>query len=120
MPGNALGDRQWYLYEADSGISYSYLTDSDLATAAGATPDATSPNFPRRFKPRVVFVQGTSATGQVLRKELIIPTNDSSLYSPQTTQTVTIDGVAFSTTGRRGEKVSFPSNSVAAIVPPGP
>lgn len=109
MPGNALGARTWYLYEADSGVSYSYLTDTDLGTAAGSTADASFPNFPRRFKPRIVFVEATVA-GKKLRKNIIVPTNDSTLYSPQTTQVITIDGVAFGTTGRRGEKVSFPSN----------
>jgi hypothetical protein len=110
MPGNSLGSRKWYKYEADSGVSYSYLTDVDLGAASGATADASFPNFPKRFKPRVVFIEGVSATGQKLRKMLIVPTNDSTLYSPQTTQVVNIDAIAFSTTGRRGEKVSFPSN----------
>lgn len=110
MAGNSLGLRKWYLYVGDSGVSYSYLTDVDLATASGATADATFPNMPKRFKPRVVFVEGVSATGQKLRKSLIVPTNDSTLYSPQTSQVVNIDAVAFQTTGRRGETASFASN----------
>jgi hypothetical protein len=110
MAGNSLGSRKWYKYEADSGASYSYLTDVDLATAAGAVADATFPNLPRRFKPRVVHMEGLSSTGQKLRKSVIVPTADSTLYGPQTSQVVTIDGTAFTTTGRRGEVASFASN----------
>jgi hypothetical protein len=111
MPvGNTLGVRKWFKYTSDAGTDYSYLTDLDLGTAAGATQDATLPNFPRRFKPRVVFLQATIG-GKVSTKSLIIPTNTSAIYTPVTTQNVTIDTTAFATTGRKGEQVSFPSNA---------
>jgi hypothetical protein len=110
MPGNSLGVRKWYEYEGDSGVKYSYLTDVDLSVAAGAVENAGYPNFPKRFKPRVVFVEGTSATGQKLRKALIVPVPDSSLYTPQISQVINIDTLAFQTTGRRGEQASFASN----------
>jgi hypothetical protein len=110
MPGNSLGSRKWYKYTGDSGVTYSYLTDVDLGDIAGAVADATFPNMPRRFKPRIVHVEGTSATGQKLRKKIIVPDPDSTLYAPQTSQVVNIDGIAFQTTGRRGEVATFPSN----------
>lgn len=111
MPaGNTLGVRKWFEYVADNGTSYSYLTDVDLGTAGGGSQDATLPNFPRRFKPRVVFIQAT-ISGVKVSKNLIISDPASTLYTSVTTQTVTIDGTAFATSGRRGEQVSFPSNS---------
>lgn len=110
MPGNTLGTRKWFGYTSDTGETYSFLTDNDLGVAAGATPDVSSPNFPRRFKPRVLFVQATIA-GKIVSKSLIIPTADSSLFASSVSQSVTVDTTAFTSTGRRGESVSFPRNA---------
>jgi hypothetical protein len=112
MPGNSLGARKWYKYTADSGTIYSYLTDVDLGVAAGAVEDASYPNLPRRFKPRVVFCEGLNAAGKKIRKNVIVPEPDNTLYVLQTTQVALIDAQAFKTTGRRGEHVSFPSNAL--------
>lgn len=109
MAGNTLGVRKYFRYTGDSGTDYSYLTDNDLGTAAGATPDDSLPNFPRRFKPRIVYVE-TTISGVISRKALIVPTTDSTLYAPLTSQIITIEGQVFKTTGRRGEKASFASN----------
>lgn len=111
MPaGNTLGSRKWFKYTSDGGTDYSFLTDVDLGTAGGATQDATLPNFPRRFQPRVVFIEATIG-GVKVRKNLIVSDPASALYTAVTTQNVTIDGTAFATSGRRGEQVSFPSNA---------
>lgn len=106
MAGNKLGKRKYYKYTSDTGGEYSYLTDIDLATAAGAVADASFPGFPRRFKPRVVYMQATDGA----KKKVICPTLASTLYDSDTTQDITIDTVVFKTTGRAGEKMSFASN----------
>lgn len=109
MPANSLGARSYYGYTADSGDTYSYLTDDDLATSVGATLEDGNEPFPRRFKPRGVYVQATVA-GKVLRKFVICPDSTAAPYSQNTSATVTIDGTAFKTTGRRGESMSFANN----------
>lgn len=108
MPGNTLGARSYYKYVADDGNIYSYLTDVDLGAAGGGLNDATFPNFPRRFKPRVVFVESMIG-GKKVRKNLIVALPQSPVYMSSVTQLLAIDGTSFYTTGRRGEKASFPT-----------
>ncbi len=106
MAFNQIGPRGRYEYESDTGQIYTIETDVDLATAAGlvAVSDPEPEGLPRRFKPRVVFVQATIA-GKIARKELVV-NGDSALFT-DSRQTVTIDGTAGTTTGRRGESRSF-------------
>lgn len=106
MAGNKLGKKKYYKYVSDSGTEYSYLTDIDLATASGAVADDSLPGFPRRFRPRLVFLR--DSTGSV--KRLIIPTIGSALYDTDVSAAVTIDTVEFKSTGRAGEKISFATN----------
>lgn len=115
MPeGQYTGARKAYLYTPDSGDNiYLISTDATLGALAGAgLTEATTANVanaqpaPRRFKPRVVFWQGTLG-GRIVRKKIICGTTDATLYDSDSPQAVTIDGVAGSTTGRRGERLSF-------------
>ena len=106
MAGNKLGSRSYYLYTDDLGNNYSYLTDDDLATAVSATLDDSNPPFPRRFKPRGVYVEDAAGA----RKFVICPLTTTVQYASNASQAVTIDTVAFSTTGRKGEQQSFGSN----------
>lgn len=110
MAGNTLGIRRYFKYTSDTEEDYSILTDNDLGVAAGLTLDDTNPPPPRRFKPRVVYCEATIA-GKKVRKALIC-NSDSTLFD-DSAQTVTIDGTAFKTTGRRGEKFSFGGNPTA-------
>lgn len=114
LSGNRLGPREKYIYVADDDSNYVVETDQDLAVAGlgeGATAptvfDPASPGTagpaPKRFKPRVVFAQ--AASGE--RKALIAFSSTADLYSSDQSQQVTIDTLAFDTTGRRGEKLSF-------------
>lgn len=106
MPFNTLGPRGRYIYTTDTGVDYTVETDVDLATAAGLTAAVAPepPLKPSNIKPRVVFVQATVG-GAIRRKDLIVNA-DSTLFT-DSRQAVTIDGTAGSTTGRRGERVSF-------------
>ena len=118
LTGNRLGSRGRYVYESDEpGKGFILTTDEDLAVAgtgqgaaAPITYDPASPPVgielcppPKRFKPRVVFIQAADGS----RKDLICFSPVANLYASTVPQSVTIDELAFETTGRRGEKISF-------------
>lgn len=106
MAGNRLGNRSKYLYTDDTGAQYTIVTDDDLATAAGlAGAIAGSPQLPRRFKPRGVYVQ--SDVAPVVRKFIICGSPTAALYKSNGSQALIIDTEAFTTTGRKGEQASF-------------
>ena len=112
--GQFTGKRLPYLYTSDAGESFLIRTDATLGGVAGTgLVPATTGNVggatgaPKRFKPRGVYWQGTLG-GRIVRKFLICNGgNDSTLYISGTPQSLTIDGVAGVTTGRRGEKASY-------------
>ena len=112
MDGNTLGTRGWYIYESDassggSTVQYGILTDDSLAEAAGFDPMTTPiEGLPRRFRMRYVLCQ--KSDDPTVRKRLWIPTQDNPLYNSRASQTVEIDGEEFVTTGRVGERMSFP------------
>jgi hypothetical protein len=116
MAGNLLGARQKYVYKSDTGATYSWLTDTDLAVAglgaADAAPavfDPASPpanyvgRFPRGAEPRRVFVEDANGN----RKALVAFDPTANFYATATPVNVTIDTVTFTSTGRKGEKFSF-------------
>lgn len=119
LSGNRQGPRERYLYQSDDdGVFYILTTDVDLAIAGlgdvGAAPEVYDPAnppatgtvcpAPRRFSPRVVFAQDPVSGA---RKSLIAFSPESNLYSTSTPDTITIDGLDFVTTGRKGEKLTF-------------
>lgn len=111
MPeGQFSGSRSTYEYLSDGGVSYLIQLDDTLASLAGtglvaAVAGTTSPTAPKRFSPRVVFWEGT-LNGNVVRKQIVCaPTG--TLYQSNVSQSLTVDGVAGVTTGRRGERLSF-------------
>lgn len=116
MAGNLLGPRGRYVYEADDGSTYAVTTDASLAVAglgvANAAPDEFDPanpptgyagRFPRGARPRVVFAQDADGN----RKQLIAFSPVANLYQTNLPQNVTVETVAFTTTGRRGERYTF-------------
>lgn len=119
LDGNRQGPRERYVYLTDDiTVAYILTTDQDLAVAGlgagAAAPDVYDPAnpptgiticpAPRRFSPRVVFVQDPVSGA---RKNLIAFSSTADLYSTSLSQTVTIDGLAFESTGRKGEKLTF-------------
>lgn len=112
MAGNTLGARRYYAYTSDTGTQYSYLTDQNLGEAMGAVENDTLPGFPRRFKPRGVYVEG-DVEGDFIRKFVICPLTTTAAYAATGSTQVTIDEATLKTTGRRGERQSFGSNPVA-------
>lgn len=114
MPeGQYSGQRKSYIYESDAGKKYILLLDSTLAELTGTgLVAATSGNTadavpaPKRFKPRVIFWQGT-LNSRTVRKAIVCGDVTATAYAKDTSADITIDGVAGSTTGRRGEKLSF-------------
>lgn len=116
MAGNLLGSRSKYVYLADDGKNYSVITDDSLAaagtgagTAAPVAFDAASPpsnfggRFPRGATPRVTFVEDAEGN----RKSLICFDPTSDLYKTNLAKEVEIEAVTFTSTGRRGEKMTF-------------
>ena len=111
MPeGQYSGSRSKYEYVSDGGTTYKLTLDDTLATLTGtnlvaAAADSTAIPKPTNFKPRVVFWQGV-LNGVQKRKEIVCnPT--STLYAVETGQALSVDGVAGTITGRRGEKLTF-------------
>lgn len=111
MPeGQYTGQKAIYEYTADSGETYLLSLDATLGDIAEcnltkANTNTTGLPKPLRFKPRVVFWQGT-LDGRQVRKSLVCET-DSTLYETDKSSSLTIDGVTGKTTGRRGETFSY-------------
>lgn len=120
LTGNRLGGKGKFLYLTDdTTVGYVMRRDTDLAVAGfgvGANApvpyDAANPPagvtsigpVPRGFKPRVVHLED-SVSGA--RKAMICFDPSSSMYQSTTAQTVDIDGLSFTSTGRRGEQLTF-------------
>lgn len=111
MAGNLLGARKYYAYTLDDGTSqYKYLTDENLGEAVGAVENDALQDLPRRFEPRGVYAEDDDGN----RKFVICPTVGNATYVATSSTTITIDGTAFKTTGRRGERQSFGRNPAGA------
>lgn len=121
MTGNRLGPKSNYIYQTDvPAIVYIVERDDDLAiagygagTAAPVVFDPENPPSgktvltpPKRFKPRVVFIQSPTDGA---RKDMVCFDPTASLYaSTQSQNAGDIDSDAtFVTTGRRGETLTF-------------
>lgn len=115
MPeGQFSGTRSKYVYVDDAGTNYILtLDDSLVITNSGlvlfdpAAPPANSCPAPKRFTPRVVFWQATATGFEGKRKSLVAGTVDAALYASNLASEFTVDGVTGTTTGRKGEKLSF-------------
>lgn len=115
MPeGQFTGSRASYVYTSDTGALYVLQLDETLGDLTGVDLDAFDPGSPgaatpkpTRFSPRGVYWQATATGFEGKRKFLVCGTTDATLYDSNVRQTLTIDGVAGTTTGRRGEKLSF-------------
>lgn len=112
MPeGQYLGTRTTYNYQMENGDEIQLVLDTTIGSIASndlvpaTTGDGSTPK-PLRFEPRGVYWEG-ELDGAKKRK--FVPCNPTApLYLSNTSTTLTIDGVAGRTTGRRGEKLSFP------------
>jgi hypothetical protein len=115
MAGNRIGSRSKYVYTSDSGKLYVLETDASLAIAgfgaASAAPvlfnpavPGTATPAPKRFRPRVVYVQASDGA----RKALVAFSPTSDAYKSEVAATYEIDTEAgWASTGRRGEQISF-------------
>lgn len=112
--GQFSGRRRPYLYTSDSGEVFLLLKDETVGDIAGSgLVRATTANIgnasavPKRFEPRGVYWQG-ELNNRVVRK-FITCAATGTLYVGNVPQALTIDGVAGSTTGKRGEQLTFVS-----------
>lgn len=111
MAANEIGPRGKYKYIMDDGTVIKLRLDSTLGDIAscGLTPITTADNAgnkPTNFKPRVVFWTHTKADGSKMSKQLVCA-SDSAAFKSKDNFSITIDGLAGQTTGRRGEQISF-------------
>lgn len=117
MPeGQFTGSRSKYVYESETVDEKYILTLDDSLVTAGQSlqpfDPATPPTgnvcpSPKRFKPRIIYWEATAVGFEGKRKQLVCGTNAAPLYATNTPATLTIDGVAGVTTGRRGEVQTF-------------
>ena len=107
MDGHTLGVRASALYIDDAGNSFSITTALAFIIATNDSVDATNPSLPKRFQPRGVWCQRKDGA-TVFRKFVPVGTPGNPIYSGNARQQIEIDGQTFVTTGRVGERVSFP------------
>lgn len=116
--GQFLGKKNKYNYEDDGGRLYTITRDITLATDAKigltafdpATNTDTLGTLPKGFQPRGVYWQANADQGDEVagaRKFIICGTALAPLYDSNGPQSLTIDGIVGTTTGRRGESLSF-------------
>lgn len=114
MPvGQFTGTRGKYVYTSDAGDDYILELDDTLAALSStltafdpANPGTATP-APRRFSPRGVYWQGTASGFEGKRKFVVCGDTSDTLYNTSLRQALSIDGAAGTTTGRRGEKLTF-------------
>lgn len=111
--GQFSGPRSKYVYTDDTGKDYILRLDNTLAalsttlTAFDPANPGTATKKPDGFKPRGVYWLAT-ATGYEGRKKFIVCGDGTdTLYNTTIGATLTIDGIAGRTTGRRGEQLTF-------------
>lgn len=109
MVGNRLGQRATFVYTTDSLEEVAYTGDRSVGLAVGNIL-ATNPGRPtsinnRYLRGRYVLLQLVSDSA--VRKRVNIGAVDNVLFAGDSAQTVNINGVAWTTTGRVGEAVSF-------------
>lgn len=112
--GQFSGTRSDYVYTTDTGAKYVIEMDDTLGTQPNngltvfdpANPGTATPK-PNKFNLRGVYWQGTAAGYEGKRKFLVCGTLAATLYASNLRQTVSVDGVAGVTTGRKGESMSF-------------
>lgn len=108
--GNRLGPRKAHVYISDSSINYNVLLDESVSEALGnaASTNALLPvlraSGKRPVEPRYVLLSLNSDTS--VRKKAIVCNPENALWVSSAASTVTINGVAWTITGRIGEKRS--------------
>ena len=113
MPGNLLGQKVKVAYTTDSGVKIRLSRDIDLVpSSAGLATDLTGTTpRPTGFTPRGVYVEATIAGDENISdrkaRKFIVCAANSTLYTSDQPQNVSIDGVVFKTTGRKGETQRF-------------
>ena len=116
--GNRLGGKTVVTYVTDAGVLINLQLDTDLIISnAGLTIGTGGQPKPLRFTPRGVFAQARVGS-RTVRKFLVCGTNDAALYATNVPQSFNIDGLVFTTTGRKGERQSFISNGEIPVAPP--
>lgn len=108
--GNLLGPRAVFVYVTDGGTSYNIQLDDSVSSAIGNAESSTDLPVIRAsgrkpFQPRYLLLSLDS--NPTVKKTAIVCAVANPLFASDTSGSVTINGVAWSITGRVGEKASF-------------
>lgn len=122
MPeGQYLGPKASYIYTSDNGTQFVLLRDNTLAfpslTGLELYEEGSSFAYalPRRFRARGVYWLGFNGS-RAVRKYIICGNLDATLYASDSSQPLTIDGIAGFTTSRYGEQYQYVRKS-ASVAP---
>lgn len=115
--GNTLGRRGFFIYETDDGQSYSVQQDCSLAQAVGNDPTISNlPRLPASQKtpitPRTVLLESVDNVPNQdykARKEVIVGDPDNALFQASSATQFQINGVVYTVTARKGERVFYPT-----------
>ncbi len=103
---------RWYTYKDDSGIQYAVKLSKNVegASALGFSPltSTGTPRLPSGFKMRKVHAVRSGGTGQgFARRTFYVADRQQSIFAAKTPTNITYDGVAYVTTGKVGESMTF-------------
>lgn len=115
------GSKRWFGYTSDLGVQWAVeLDESTYENAAlGFTPIDLGNDGPvrnnrilklggtRPLGPRYVNAQATNANGNTVRRRFYLGSPDADIFTGEIL-TVTVDGLTFSVTSKRGERSTVP------------
>lgn len=111
MAGNRIGNKSKYGYTDDRGVERRITRDDDLAEAGGLAvllaAGQSRPGLEKGQTPRGVWARALVATAEGFARRFIICNLDADIWTAAGPTAVDIDGEAFITTGRVGEKQRF-------------
>lgn len=108
-----------YVYQDDLNNNWTVRLAADAVFTNSGLTVYDSKNPPQNFKGKIrtkscrrVYAQGTNASAtsnqaKVVKRILVCGTTSAGLYASNSPQDLTYFGVTITTTGRRGEKISF-------------
>lgn len=121
------GTKAWHVYTDDKDNLWSVYMDTTLAALGGlplATAGSVPAEKPRRLKMRRTYYKAADSTSKYRG---FIPTGSTALTPTEghvgwnnVSSAITVNGVACVTTGRTGEKNTFPIGTGSASPSPSP
>lgn len=105
------GSRKWMVYTDDYGNNYSIQVDESNGEAAGladlTTANQTTPELPRGLKPRYVNLVRAGASGEDIKRKIVVGTL-AALDAIITARALTLADGAYNLTSYQGERRRLP------------